>query len=226
MIGEIFVIGNAPSINDYDLNRLEGRDTFVCNRFYLYKDLTWKPTYYTVADEGVLFDYWDEVMEYAATAKRSFFPNRHPAGNVIEPLVDLNNVTFYELKWGGFSLGKLPLTVGLNGTVANVMMQLSFEMDYTTIYLLGVDIDYKITDTMVMDKNSRDMYSTGEDPNHFSKEYFGKGHHFHYPKSELMLKQLTVLSDLLGLLGVKVVNLSKTSNFTTCEHADFDEVTA
>jgi hypothetical protein len=77
-MNEIFILGNAPSLNDYDLNRLAGRDTFVCNRFYLYKGLTWTPTYYTVADEGVLFDYWDEVMNYAASAKRAYFPAKHP----------------------------------------------------------------------------------------------------------------------------------------------------
>ena len=220
---DIFVIGNGPSLNRYDLNRLAGRHTFVCNRFYLYKGLTWTPTYYTAADEGVLLDYWDEVMDYAKKAERSFFPAVHPQGIDVKTLVDLPNVTFYELAWGGFFMND-GFKVGLNGTVANVMIQLAYEMGYKNIYLLGVDMSYTVNGSMTLDSNGRDMYSHGDDPNHFDPNYFGAGHHFHYPKVDLMIERLGKLARLLDDRGVKVYNLNPDSKFRNCLFADFEKV--
>ena len=219
---DIFVIGNGPSLNNYDLSQLAGKHTFACNRFYLYKGLTWTPTYYTVADEGVLFDYWDEVMGYAEKAERSFFPAVHPQGMEVKPLVNLPNVTFYELTWGGFYMDD-GFKVGLNGTVANVMIQLAYKLGYENIYLLGVDMNYTVNGTMTMDSNGRDMYSHGDDPNHFDPNYFGDGHHFHYPKVDLMIERLGWLNRQLAERGVKLYNLNPDSKFKACHFADFDE---
>jgi hypothetical protein len=61
-------------------------------------------------------------------------------------------------------------------TVTNVCLQLAFCMGFSEVYLIGVDHSF---DTK--GKANTTVVSSGDDPNHFSPEYFGKGFRWQLP---------------------------------------------
>jgi hypothetical protein len=58
-----FLVGSGPSVRTEDLDRLAGRLTFCCNRFYLAYDRTiLRPTYLCSADPFMIQDFGEEII--------------------------------------------------------------------------------------------------------------------------------------------------------------------
>lgn len=215
-----FILGNGPSLNNYDLELLKGKYTFAFNRFYL-ADVSWKPTFYTVADDGIIQDYGEEIAEYIQEVKYPMFPSVHPNGLKFTVFVRGKNITWYMLHWGRFFLSENKMRAGLNGTVANVGIQIAAWLGFSTIYLLGVDMKWDIPES-VININGRDLVSTEDDVNHFTPNYFGQGHRWHVPKVDVMLEKLSELNVLLKKKGIQLINLNPDSAFTDCEFGDYE----
>ena len=64
-------------------------------------------------------------------------------------------------------------------TVTMVAIQLAYYMGFSEVYLLGVDHSYQFNGTP-----HAEQLSTGDDPNHFAPNYFGKGFRWHLPDLE------------------------------------------
>jgi hypothetical protein len=61
-------------------------------------------------------------------------------------------------------------------TVTFVALQLAFHMGFEEVILVGVDHSFT-----TKGKPNVTVVSDGEDPNHFSAEYFGKGYRWQLP---------------------------------------------
>jgi len=61
-------------------------------------------------------------------------------------------------------------------TVTNVTLQLAFHMGFQQVILIGVDHNYT-----ALGKPNSTVVSQGDDPNHFSPSYFGKGFRWQLP---------------------------------------------
>ena len=65
------------------------------------------------------------------------------------------------------------------GTVTYICLQLAFCMGFREVYLIGVDHNFETKGS------ANDMVvSTGDDPNHFTPDYFGKGFRWQLPDLE------------------------------------------
>ncbi len=64
-------------------------------------------------------------------------------------------------------------------TVTNVALQLAFYHGFPQVILIGVD--HNFTDK---GKANQTVVSAGDDPNHFSPAYFGKGFRWQFPDLE------------------------------------------
>jgi hypothetical protein len=64
-------------------------------------------------------------------------------------------------------------------TVTNVALQLAFHMGFQEVILLGVDHNFA-----TQGPANTTVTSTGDDPNHFSPAYFGKGFRWQLPDLE------------------------------------------
>ena len=180
-----FVLGNAPSLNKTDLSKLKNEFTFCANKFY-YKlpELNWIPSFYTCLD-------WTVTPDDAPNLQRFF--NENPDTLKFIPtrfmhlFQDSNSIYFYNSKPAGSSLREKFEPNALHGirgggTVVTAMIQLAAHMGFTEIYLVGVDVTYKIPDTVIQE--GPDKFKTGtklylkstkdDDPNHFCSNYFGK----------------------------------------------------
>jgi hypothetical protein len=65
-------------------------------------------------------------------------------------------------------------------TVTNVGLQLAYHMGFSQVYLIGVDHSFADKG-----KPNKTVESKGDDPNHFSAAYFGKGFRWQLPDLEV-----------------------------------------
>lgn len=143
-----FIIGNGPSLETKDLERLKNEVTFASNQIYnIFDNTYWKPTYYTIFDERVgrsimksgMYEKINDcqckmkfVREQGYLIYRNFrAPICYLHSWYDRKYLDLPNFS-EELDKGVFSIA----------TVTYVMIQIAHYMGFSEIYLLGMDNRY------------------------------------------------------------------------------------
>lgn len=145
-----FVIGNGPSLQIKDLERIKDIKSFGCNSIYdLFEYTSWRPTYY-VASDGlmtgtILYEEVEKVVndvEYIFTSVNS---------RMIELKNQYQNILYmlqmFSLEDESFRpkfSNKCHEIVHLSGTVSYQMLQLAIYLGFKEIYLLGMDCTYAI----------------------------------------------------------------------------------
>ncbi len=170
-----FIIGNGPSLQQTDLSLLKSEFTFGLNRIYLlFEKLGFPTTYLVTVNRLVLEQCIDEILA-APTTK--FIPWRFrgelkglPAGDTVFVQSDCARPGFTpdarKFLWAG-------------ATVTYVAMQLAYHIGFEQVILVGVDHSFVTTG-----EPHREVVSQGDDPNHFSPNYFGKGFKWQLPDLE------------------------------------------
>ncbi len=166
-----FIIGNGPSLRNTDLSRLKGELTFGLNRIYLlYPELGFTTSYLVLVNDLVLEQCAADLLtlslpRFATWRSRYWFPR---AANLVYLDTDFT--------------GKEDFCPQLTGrifegfTVTYVAMQLAFHMGVKEAILVGVDHNY-VTQGVA----NQAVISQGDDPNHFTSTYFGKGFKWQLP---------------------------------------------
>ncbi len=176
-----FLIGNGPSLKQTDLGKLKGEITFGMNRIYLmFPELGFQTTYLSVVNDLVIEQTVDDLAalqmpKFLCWRARHFFlpaqfPNLHAAN-----LPTFLYSTYDAPRFSPDVRGR----IWEGATVTYVTMQLAFHMGFDEIILIGVDHTYATKGTP-----NTTVTSTGEDPNHFSGAYFGKGFRWQLPDLE------------------------------------------
>ena len=162
-----FIIGNGPSLQAKDLDKLKNEVTFASNRIYhIFPKTDWRPTYYVCLDLSVLNTECEHIQNPALD---NIF-----LSTVARPLItQKSNVHFFQ-EYGKFEINKFDvkniemsediskyISIGYSVTTASI--QMAFYMGFQTIYLLGVDHNY----AMSFNKNGKII----NDPS--VKTYFG-----------------------------------------------------
>lgn len=184
-----FVIGNGPSLNRTNLERLRDEVTFAMNGFFLKTpELSWLPTFYVVEDHLVAEDRAPWIREFKGPVK--LFP-----ANLAYCLEEAEDTVFFNLRprksyphGFDFSLDAADV-VYTGGTVTYSCLQLAHYLGFKEIYLIGVDADYAIpTDAKYVGETSvGEIDMESDDANHFHPDYFGKGFRWHDPNVDKML---------------------------------------
>ncbi len=246
---DVFIIGNGPSLNNHDLNRLIGVPTFASNAIYLLFDrVQWRPDYYSCVDTAVLPDQKEEINRCIKELRKTtfFFPNQiftHDdslnATSVDEIIPPRRNVCYFEtctLNLEGsqsevFSLKDDPHLVEPM-TVTLTLMQLAVKLGARRLFLIGCDTEYSIPDgAVVLDKDServdkRIVLEDDSDPNHFDPRYFGKGRVWHTPNPELMIHHYEKSYEICLQNGIEVFNAGIGGKLDVFPRVDFDEAVA
>ena len=100
-------------------------------------------------------------------------------------------------------------------------------MGFSEIYLLGVDMNYKIHDNVdyFNNKNSTEIHSRlNDDPNHFDPEYFGKGKRWHIPETDRMQKSFTNAYYEMKSRNIKLFNATKNGNLKNIPRINYDSL--
>lgn len=229
----IFIIGNGPSLNKTPLEKLEGEYTFGVNRIYLLFDrIRWRPTFYTAFDWQVTPDNRDEIN--ALRGMTFFFPKR------FQGLLRTGDDVYWYWLRNGFPNGgrsvkdrfSYDITKGIcqGGTVIVPAIQIAYYLGFDPIYLIGVDTDYKIADSVK--QSGPDCFGDGvglylestkdDDVDHFDPRYFGKGRKWHNPNVPGMVRGHENCRAAIDAQGRHIYNATIGGKLEAFERVDFD----
>lgn len=159
------VIGNGPSLNHMDLSILKNEYTFGLNRIYLlFEKLGFETTFFVCSNGLVQTQFEREISQINAT-KFLNWDYRKPY-TVDEKTAFLCPRLSQKKMDGHLLKGYFPTY----GTVTNIALQLAFFMGFSEVIIIGVDHNYA-----EQGSPGEAIVSKTEDPNHFSKDYFGPG---------------------------------------------------
>jgi hypothetical protein len=179
-----FIIGNGPSLKQTDLTKLKNEFTFGMNRIYLMFPELGFTTSCLVSINDLVIEQC--AAEMAALEIPKFFAwrsRRHFVSHQSSVISDQSSVTSYQLPTFLYTTYTSPkFSTDVRGrvwegaTVTNVALQLAFHMGFQQVILIGVDHNFASKG----DAN-KTVVSDGDDPNHFSAAYFGKGFRWQLP---------------------------------------------
>ena len=207
----VFILGNGPSLGRVDLDSLAGEITLGVNSLFLaFPETRFRPTYYVVEDHLVAEDRAIEIHALPSGITRLFPIHLAYVLNEGPEVIwfDHRPRPGYPASFD-VSLDALDRTYA-GCTVAFTCLQLAVHLGAREIVLLGIDLDYRLPadvtreDTYGSDVGVLDMAS--DDPNHFHPDYFGKGKRWHDPQVENMGRALARARDVLGAMGVRLIN--------------------
>ena len=228
----IFIIGNGPSLNRTELEKLKDEYTFATNRFYLlYDKISWRPTFYTCVDRRVVMDIYAEINAltgstfffdeffrglYREGGDVQYFNQRLRRGSSMEESFSFNaaNVVF-------------------NGnTVLTYAIQIAYYLGFDQIFLIGCDLGYKVPNTV--EQSGDDIFKMGvgfdlkstydDDQNHFDPKYFGKGRLWHAPNEMGMIDDHNLCLNAFRSKGRSIFNATVGGKLEVYERRDFDSL--
>lgn len=208
-----FVVGNGPSLRDTDLTRLKDEFSFGFNRIFLAaEELGFVPSCLVSINDLVIEQ---SVAELQAARMPKFFSWR--ARRWIK--MDADTHFIYTSYTGpGFSRD-VTGRVWEGATVTNVALQLAFHMGFSTVILIGVDHNFAS-----QGKPNVTVTSTGEDPNHFSGAYFGKGFRWQLPDLETSERGYRNAREAFASAGRQVLDATIGGKLTIFPKVEYDSL--
>ena len=166
-----FIIGNGPSLRRTNLNLLAGVPTFGMNRIYLlFPEMGYPTTYYVAVNTLVIEQCADDIKEMPMPKFITWRGRKW--------MRDVPGVLFLDTDYTGppgFS-EDVSGRVFEGSTVTYVALQLAFHMGFRDVILVGVDHNFTTTG-----RPNETVVSEGEDRDHFSSQYFGRGFRWQLP---------------------------------------------
>jgi hypothetical protein len=203
------ILGNGPSLQHVELDRLRHVPTFAANGIYLaYPGTSFRPTFHVVEDHLVAEDRAGDLNRLHESIK--LFPTylaycmeddgatifyRH----LIRPRAAANQFDFSpdasECTYAGC-------------TVTFSSLQLAYYLGFRRILLTGLDHNYALPVDVQQrrDYNVAVLDMKSDDPNHFNKDYFGKGKRWHDPQVEKMNEAYVCAREFFQCQGVEIYN--------------------
>ncbi len=201
------LFGGGPSINKMNFEDYKDMVTIACNGFYLkHDDISYIPNYYTVEDPLPANDNKKEIINLKNTTKVIPYDLKEvitPDENTIYINFKRSYMRPHNENFPFFS-NHFENEAFWGGTVMYMNIQLAKYLGCNPIYLIGVDLSYKVPKSVK--KNGAVLTSTEDDENHFDPRYFGKGKKWHLPETERMQQAFTKAYYELKKEGVELIN--------------------
>jgi hypothetical protein len=168
-----FIIGNGPSLQRMDLEPLRHEFTFGMNRIYLlFPRLGFETSYYVAVNTLVLEQCREDIASLGMPRFLTWRSRQWFDGEGIYFLdTDYTDPAEFTTDISG--------RVYEGSTVTFVAMQLAYYMGFSEVILIGVDHSFTSTG-----RPNETVVSEGNDRDHFSSEYFGKGFRWQLPDLE------------------------------------------
>jgi hypothetical protein len=169
-----FILGNGPSLNKTDLRPLRDEITFGMNRIYLnFSPMGFDTTYYVAINTLVIEQCAAEILQLRMPRFITWRARGWLAGDP--------EVIFLDTDYTGPEV----FSPDLNGrvfegsTVTFVALELAYYMGFQEVILIGVDHSFS-----TQGRPNVVVTSQGEDGDHFSPSYFGRGFRWQLPDLE------------------------------------------
>lgn len=216
-----FIIGNGPSLKQTDLGKLKGEFTFGMNRIYLmFPELGFHTTYLSVVNDLVIEQTAAdlaglEIPKFITWRSRRFFDPAQFSGSKSANLPTFLYTTYDSPRFSPDVRGR----VWEGATVTYVTMQLAFHMGFSEVILIGVDHNYTTSG-----KPNTTITSQGDDPNHFSSQYFGKGFRWQLPDLETSELAYRMARQAYAGAGRRIVDATVGGKLTIFEKVNYDSL--
>jgi hypothetical protein len=212
-----FIIANGPSLKQTDLSKLRDEVTFGMNRIYLmFPELGFSTTYLVVVNDLVIEQTAADLAgltlpKFLSWRSRRFFPSSLP----IAQLPTFIYTTYESPRFSRDVRGR----VWEGATVTNVTLQLAFHMGFQKVILIGADHSYA-----AKGKPNTTVTSQGDDPNHFSPAYFGKGFRWQLPDLETSEIGYAMARDAYQAAGREVLDATIGGKLTIFPKVEYNSL--
>ena len=209
-----FIIGNGPSLKQTDLSKLKNEFTFGLNRIYLlFPELGFATTYFVSINDLVIEQCADEIAALSIPKFIAWHSHRH-----FQYFPD-ELMFLYTTYTGPKFAHDMTRRVWEGATVTNVALQLAFYMGFQQVILIGVDHNF----TSKGEAN-KTVVSTGDDPNHFSANYFGKGFRWQLPDLDTSEIGYQKARDAYRKAGCEVLDATVGGKLTVFPKVDYNSL--
>lgn len=173
------IIGNGPSLNKTDVQMIRSETTFGLNRIYLaWEEWGFSTSYFLSVNDLVIEQCAQEIMNLKMPLFVSWRARRW-----LEPKDNLHFL--YTTYTGPVFARDVSKRLWEGATVTYTALQLAYHMGFSTVVLIGVDHSFaSLEERFAKGKPNQMVESQGDDPNHFSPQYFGKGFRWQLPDLE------------------------------------------
>jgi hypothetical protein len=210
-----FILGNGPSLRKTNLTLLRDEVTFGLNRIYLlFPELGFTTTYLLSINPLVIEQCASEIL---AQPTRKFLP--WPMRRVLpkpfpEDLIFIQPEAFWP-RFGRDARGLL-----WNGaTVTYVAMQLAYHMGFREVILIGVDHSF-----VTQGRPHQTIVSQGDDPNHFSPDYFGKGFEWQLPDLQTSERAYRLAKQVFEADGRSILDATVGGKLTVFPKVEYESL--
>lgn len=221
------IIGNGPSLNNIDLGKIQNEYTFGVNSlYYKTKESGFVPTFFVVEDSSVMKENIAEIRKYDAPYK--FFPTIYKDlhGEEKNTFFFKMNRGFYEKSSPNFCVPRFSTDFSkiayCGQSVTYINLQLAYFMGFTEVYLVGMDFSYVIPESH--SRKGDVLLSDTDDPNHFHKDYFGKGKTWKDPKLDRVLMNYRQAKLCFESCGRKIFNATYGGKLDVFSRVDYNSV--
>jgi hypothetical protein len=208
-----FIIGNGPSLRDLDLGKLRNEITFGMNRFYLlFPRLGFATTYFVSINDLVIQQCAEDIRALSIPKFLSWRSH-----TLIQPTPDMNFL--YTSYTGPRFSRNAARRLWEGATVTYVALQLAFHMGFQQVILIGVDHNFTSSGTP-----NQTVTSEGDDPDHFSPNYFGKGFKWQLPDldtSEIAYRRARTVYEQAGR---QVLDATRGGKLSVFPKVDYDSL--
>jgi hypothetical protein len=210
-----FIIGNGPSLRQTDLSKLRDEFTFGLNRIYLlFPELGFTTTYLVTINWLVLEQCADEILALPPTKFLPWsFRNRLDQTR-------LSNSVFIQSDCTGPGFTRdARKRIWSGATVTYTAMQLAHHLGFRKVILIGVDHSFSTPG-----KPHETITSQGDDPNHFSVNYFGKGFRWQLPDLESSERAYRLARQAYEADGREIVDATVGGKLTVFPKVDYSSL--
>jgi hypothetical protein len=208
-----FIIGNGPSLKKTDLSLLKGEFTFGMNRFYLlFEELGFHTSYFLSVNSLVIEQCAEDIRGLPMPRFVSWRSH-----NLIQPAEGLAflHTTYTGPRFARDARGRL----WEGATVTYVALQLAYHMGFEQVILIGVDHSF-----VTQGKPNTTVVSQGDDPNHFSAGYFGKGFRWQLPDLETSERAYRMARQAYEKAGRQVLDATVDGKLTVFQKCDYSSL--
>ena len=217
-----FVIGNGPSLQFEDLERLTEELTIASNKIYLsFEHTTWRPSFYTICDPMVWGKIKDEIHAYfkfVHIENTSYLPYDSKLNISARTWTIKGLVQNPYSDSPGFSSN---FNAGIfNGySVTYINLQLAAHLGANPIYLIGCDHHYSGEDALPA--NSEVVVEEGQ-VNHFIKGYREPGEIVYNAPLDDLTEAFKNARAFSELNDITICNATRGGHLEVFQRVDFD----
>jgi len=206
-----FIIGNGPSLRQTDMTKLRGEYTFGVNRIYLLFPELGFTTTYLVAVNDLVLEQCAQEMQNLSLPRFFTWRSRGWFKNAI-------NLTYLDTDFTGQEDFSASLTGRIfeGFTVTYVALQLAYHMGFNEVILIGVDHNF-----VTQGPANQAIVSEGDDPNHFTSNYFGKGFKWQLPDLAGSERAYKLAGEAYNKTGRKVLDATIGGKLTVFPKVDY-----